>query len=506
MPNIDFKITIIYNSSIAINTTKVVKIVNDSINEYLPTSYDLNNTVTVEVNTITLMVSVDDENIDVNINQMERKIEEDLNKEYENESVFIVNVEEVNKSQYDTQNIVNHYEIIMLITLGLLMMVVMAAYIHSKCVSVNDFFRIGALMTSSLHIMDALSDIFFSANIESTLILIISIVFIIVPVLLTLYQLYHAINKWKRIDELSQWLSDNVQFLYIISAITGSSFAGVVVCTSNAFNLTQTDMPLNKTQFLQFQTKRIYSTVLVENIPQLALQILLLISYGGTSDIVYISMTFSILSIVISVLSMVSQRNIIRSRDYVCVAFDVTGPMIVNNMNKCRNRVSKLQIQLASLLGVQRGLVEITRPEAIKKGVRVRANIFVNNAKAIDMNIEKEMNQSNQSGELAEMVQISWELSKVPLIGTVKYSKYESKERRENKIIIKASSEGAKNTTVMMSRIISNSDMNNIQSLPPQIPQVLSTTPGAVDTFDEGDTDEECSNEQGYTTKGIDKQ
>ncbi len=219
-------------------------------------------------------------------------------------------------------------------------------------------------------------------------------------------------------------------------------------------------------------------------------------------------MTCSILSIIISILSMISQRNIVRSTGYCTIKFDVTGPAVVNSMSKCRNRVKQLQTQTASLLGLNKNLVEIVRPTEIKKGLRICINIFVNNATAIDMNIEKEINNSKQSGELTQIMKISWELSSTPIISNIKYGKHESKERRDNKVVIKAYSEPVKNTTVMMSRIISDSEKRSLhaQPLPPKIPPAVVVTAGSSEHSEDENSDDEVSNDKqttgGVTTRG----
>ena len=81
---------------------------------------------------------------------------------------------------------------------------------------------------------------------------------------MTIYQLHAAIKQWKKYDPLCQWLSHNIKLLYFISIITGSSFSAVEICTSNLYNLNIFDMPLSKTQIIQYQTNSVYSTVLFE--------------------------------------------------------------------------------------------------------------------------------------------------------------------------------------------------------------------------------------------------
>ena len=97
-----------------------------------------------------------------------------------------------------------------------------------------------------------------------TLIFNLSIVFITFPTVITLYQLYSAMKRWKMHDELSQWLSNNVKLLYLVSVISGNSFVAIELCTSNLFNLKWFDMPLSKPQLIHFQTNSIFSIILFE--------------------------------------------------------------------------------------------------------------------------------------------------------------------------------------------------------------------------------------------------
>ena len=397
------------------------------------------------------------------------------------------------EGQNQTEQSSYNSTLILLIIVSVLVVINISAYIHSKYIHVNDYFKIGSLVTAGILIMDAVSDIFFAMAIsEDIILLILAVVFIVLPVVITLYQLHQAINKWRRNDELNQWISDNVKILYISSIITGSSFAGVALCTSNAFSLYQTSLPLNKTRLLQFDTKRIYSTVLLENIPQLGLQIYLLINGESANDFVlYVSMTFSILSIVVSILSMISQRSIARSRDYVSIEFDAKGSNIISNMSQCHNRKHGLQTQMASLLGIQRNLIEVIRPRQVQQGLHVTINLYINNARAIDMNIEKEINKYKSSGQLANIMKESWNLSSPPMIENVKYTKHESKERRDGTELIQIQSASMHNINAAQGHSQQKSDAaisglnnNNDNALPPHIPPPIKATGGGNDDSD----------------------
>ena len=239
-----------------------------------------------------------------------------------------------------------------------------------------------------------------------------------------------------------------------------------------------------------------YSTVLLENVPQFGLQIYLLIVDGG-SDIVCISMTFSVLSIIISILTMISQRSIVRTRDFVSVEFDVKGAMIVSNMEKCKNLRDKLQLQMSSLVGIEKELVEIIKPKQIKQGIKLIINFHINNTRAIDMNIAKDITEAYKSGQIANIIKDSWKLASAPNVENLKCSKHESKERRDNTEVIKVRSESMKsakhtegnmdhmNTEIAMSVLATNHEDNG--ELPPHIEPVQST---AGELVEDSDSDE----------------
>lgn len=224
-------------------------------------------------------------------------------------------------------------------------------------------------------------------------------------------------------------------------------------------------------------------------------------SNDDPDDIVYISMVFSVLSIIISTLSMASQRTITKTSEFVSIEFDVKGQPIVSNLKKCKNRRRELQSQISILLGVNKNLVEITKPQQIQKGLRVNINLKVNNVKSIDMNIEQQIKSAKESGELAGILKASWKLNGVPSVSDVDYMKHDSKERQKNMVMISATSNSIKDTedrkdtkdmnerqmqqNIMMSASVELTDME----MPPQPEGVF--TPRGGDDQDTDKSDEE---------------
>eukprot|EP01084_Bolivina_argentea_P241163 404927_1 len=364
---------------------------------------------------------------------------------------------------------------------GFLVVIIVISYVYSKFIYQNDFYQVIALITASFHILDMVSDVLFSISmsVSNNIIFILSVMFIVIPLMLSLYQLHRVIyKKWMRSDdEIKGWIRDNISILFILSVITGSSFAAIDLCYSNLFNLRQFDIPLSKTEISLFKTKRIYSIILFENLPQIALQCGYIASSTtvSNSSIIYISLIFSSISIAIAVISLLTQKAIINRMDYVELTFDVIGKDVSANTVKCQSIVKKPQREITGILGINKNLTEIFRPTQIPNGLCVKMNLYISISKAIDKNCQKLMENAKNNGKLSETFQNAWGLSSKPMINNIKCSQVNSKERDENTINIATdtvemqmiqsieNNEGNSNVSLI------NTDVNAI----PEVPHVI---------------------------------
>ena len=283
-------------SDITINVTitdptlteeEVVDNVNKSVKQYFNATFeeDIQYTliVTVIKNVTVVRIAVfdvyilDTDNINEEINSqiLQNEIEKDLETSFGEDATDVtvaVNTKDFTEL-YEQQTL---FQKITLILGAGLLLIITVSYIDSKAIRKNDFHKIGSLFSASFHILDTWSDIFFAIQCtyhpdfggpSSTLfvIFILAIVFILIPMVTTLYQLYSVANKhWNKNDDLRGWLSANLYILYMVSIICGSSFTGIELLRSNLFNLSIFDIPLTKQEALHFQTKKVYSTILLE--------------------------------------------------------------------------------------------------------------------------------------------------------------------------------------------------------------------------------------------------
>ena len=216
--------------------------------------------------------------------------------------------------------------------------IICTSWIDAKYIGKNDFYQIGPIFSALFHMLDAWTDAFFAiqctlhplfvfGSFESSIfiIFILSLFFIILPMATTLYQLYRVSNKhWCKNDEARGYLSGHLYSLYMVSVICGSSFAGIKLFRSRVFNLSIFDIPLNKQQSVHFETKKVYSTILLENLPQLLLGIWYIETSGEvTSTIVFVSMAFSVISIIVTIISMYTAKVLVDSQDHLPIEIDV---------------------------------------------------------------------------------------------------------------------------------------------------------------------------------------
>ena len=70
-------------------------------------------------------------------------------------------------------------------------------------------------------------------------------------------------------------------------------------------------MGLNPRHLKEFQGQRIYSSVILENIPQLAIQIIFLLRLGAFDEATFMALLSSSVSVVLSVVDIWSARQLV---------------------------------------------------------------------------------------------------------------------------------------------------------------------------------------------------
>merc|ERR1712241_17285 len=96
------------------------------------------------------------------------------------------------------------------------------------------------------------------------------------------------------------------------------------------------DMGLTEAALRRFNTRRVWSIVLFENLPQLIIQIIVASSRGNV--IVWTSIAFSLISVIVTVLSLATQKAVYVSMGHIVISFDVSGNKIAEKASQCRTQ------------------------------------------------------------------------------------------------------------------------------------------------------------------------
>ena len=281
--------------------------------------------------------------------------------------------------------------------------------------------------------------------IEKWILFSVGILFIVLPLIGNLVQLHNEIQMWVS-DVYSKhtvqaWIRSYLRFLYMITIICGSAFAAVDICNSNIFHLPMFNMGLNKRQLAIFKNQRILSTVLLENIPQLALQIIYLVLTAeletNVSPITIIAMIFSSISIISSVFDYKSSSLFIKCETITLVEMDIESRDLAATKSKKFQQIivhHRIPIchELSKIIFIDSRLIEILMPVQTKTGAKLIFHIRNNsNDKNIVSDSVKIITKEINSGQLAKVFFNVWKrggLKRTPKIKLI-----ETKQIRPDK-------------------------------------------------------------------------
>ena len=206
-----------------------------------------------------------------------------------------------------------------------------------------------------------------------------SALFILVPILQAMFSFQHGIRKWRRDTDngtiVQSWLAENLRTMYFIVALTGGSpFAAVILCNSVFLDLQIFDMGLTRRQRRVFRNKRVFSAVILENVPQFILQIAFSIINKEWTFITIFASFFSIVSILVTMFEFCTQRVLISSETYQVVKFTVKSDHIALMTHKeFRKQISNIrkaaERDIARVVGIGPESVELLKPIQVKDGV-----------------------------------------------------------------------------------------------------------------------------------------
>ena len=240
--------------------------------------------------------------------------------------------------------------------------------------------------------------------------------FILMPMFINFYQLHEEIQIWITDIEtrrtVQAWIQLHLRSLYLLSIALGSCFTAVELSNSNLFRLSVFNMGLNRRQKAIFKNQRVFSTVLVENVPQLLLQIIYSIVSKSVTYVTIIAALFSLVSIILSVFEHISASLLLKTESVTIIRLDVIsqdiGRLRYKEFDDLTNYRRVITRQLSRVIDVDFRVIELLLPTQTKDGVtltfHIRSHVDKNN-RSINTgdDLIGTIKKEAQSGELAKV-------------------------------------------------------------------------------------------------------
>eukprot|EP01083_Nonionella_stella_P102330 291004_1 len=294
------------------------------------------------------------------------------------------------------------------------------AWFDAKFLRHNDYFLVQNIVSAGLGVCDTVLDLLFAVtltlhfnetqDIPFLVAMIAAYTFIVLPIMYSIVQLVMKSRQWWQSDDnLRIWWMEHSNVLYFLSVITGSSYTAVSTANCNAFQLELFSMGLNKQQRLKFNTKRVYGIVCLENIPQVVIQIWYLITVGMDWTAL-LSIISSITSIIVTALTICTQRTLIRNQQFAKISFNVCCKEMKPSVS---TKINGVKTRIGLLLGINHKLIEIPRAKlgGVAHGLKLNIYLFINDIDSKDLDYKTIIREALRNGQLMEIIREEWELT-----------------------------------------------------------------------------------------------
>eukprot|EP01084_Bolivina_argentea_P075033 136065_1 len=166
-------------------------------------------------------------------------------------------------------------------------------------------FNVYNIIWFGYHLLDFATDILFVLllfNKHYNYLFLVSLSFLFLSSMVSVFQLNRNIKIWIRDNTLNvtEWFERYTTFLYFVCFIVGSCQSAVQLCNSNFLQLNRFSLKLNKYYQMKLHNEHLWSSVVIENIPQLVLEAMYIIQSNTLNDITLLAMVFSISSILMA--------------------------------------------------------------------------------------------------------------------------------------------------------------------------------------------------------------
>lgn len=164
-------------------------------------------------------------------------------------------------------------------------------------------------------------------------------------------------------------------FIYLLCMVSGNAFIAVGLCNSNLFGLFMFDMGLNRRQLAVYKNKRIFAIVLLENFPQLVIQLSYSIASETVTYVTVSAILFSLTSIILSIMEYCTKRVLLDDETVCVIKLNIIskelGQLKAGDFRRLQNTRRGIEHEVSKLIDAHLKTIELLRPVQLKDGLNL---------------------------------------------------------------------------------------------------------------------------------------
>ena len=223
--------------------------------------------------------------------------------------------EEERSTEMEAEEWMRLSELFVYVSLGIsLLLIICALYYHKKLKKGSDKPSYISLFRFLQSVSDLWTDVMFCVILyldeKNNYLFWYCCLTIIVPYTISCIIGIYWIHKWRLVSHinlirLSQYIK-KYDWLFYVGMVFGGFFSIIDLTQSKIFYLKCFYLPLKEIEYIKFKHIKFLIIVLFENIPQFLIQIIYIMN-NGFNTIVFFSMTFSVLSMLVAFIAQISR-------------------------------------------------------------------------------------------------------------------------------------------------------------------------------------------------------
>ena len=185
------------------------------------------------------------------------------------------------------------------------------------------------------------------------------------------------------------------------------------------------------------------------------------------------------------------EKSLINQQEFTVIKMDILGKSVTGKSKFCRKRVNQIKRKISEIVGLDKRLIEMIKPRAIPKGLRLECYLYVSNKDSTENKYSELFEEAKSNGTLSQCIYQSWKLSAVPNIINLKIK--EIKSSGTERLMSESIQMGeVNNTKTKDDEIEDNFDEEVNQNNTKQkasVPRALAVNDSMIDVVGEDDQD-----------------